>query len=76
VYFVQAAIYSTIRGLSLPYTNAWPLLFLATLLFMGLAARLWCQLDGNRYFTVGISAVVDAERVGMAQAPMPVSSDA
>ncbi|HEX4682840.1 MAG TPA: heparan-alpha-glucosaminide N-acetyltransferase domain-containing protein [Gemmatimonadaceae bacterium] len=60
VYFLQAFTYNGIKHAGLRYTPFWPLLFAGTLLLFGLAARAWCYIDGNRFFTVGLRAWGDS----------------
>lgn len=59
VYLVQAYLSTMLRQLGLPYSAAWPLLYLSTLSVLGLTAAAWCRIDGNRFFTVGLRLLLD-----------------
>jgi uncharacterized membrane protein len=45
--------------LHLPYTRAWPLLFLLSLTLLAVAAAAWNSIEGNRFLTVGIAPLLE-----------------
>lgn len=65
VYLLQAFVYSSvIRRVTAPYTQWWPVLFLASLAPLGVLATLWCRSDGNRLLSVGITSVLETRAKG------------
>jgi hypothetical protein len=57
IYVLQFYLYAVVlRSLHLPYSPLWPLLFLASVALLALAARLWNRHEGNRFLTVGLGA--------------------
>jgi len=59
-YVVQFHLYSVLLPkLPLPYTHAWPLLFLLSLAMLAVAARAWNSVEGNRFLTVGIGPFLE-----------------
>jgi len=45
--------------LQLPYTRAWPLLFILSLALLAVAAAAWNSIEGNRFLTVGIAPLLE-----------------
>ncbi len=59
-YVVQFHLYNVLLPrLQLPYTPAWPLLFLLSLALLAGAAAAWNSVEGNRFLTVGIGPVLE-----------------
>lgn len=48
-----------IPKLHLPYTRAWPLLFLFSLVLLAIGAAAWNSVEGNRFLTVGIGPLLE-----------------
>jgi hypothetical protein len=58
VFLVQEYLYFVLlRRWNPPYTRVWPLLYLASLVPLVTAAMLWNRINGNRWFTVGLTAL-------------------
>jgi uncharacterized membrane protein len=63
IYVLQYYVYVVVlRALHLPYSPLWPLLFLFTVMILERAAALWNSVEGNRFLTVGIAAIVKWSR--------------
>jgi uncharacterized membrane protein len=45
--------------LQLPFTPAWPLLFIVSLVLLALGAAAWNSVEGNRFLTVGIGPLLE-----------------
>ena len=61
IYVLQAQVYYVIlHYVRLPRTNAWPLVLVATLVPLAMAARWWSARGMNRYLTVGLPTLVAA----------------
>jgi hypothetical protein len=59
VFIAQYAFYQAfLARLDLPYTPFWPALFILSVIVLARAAAEWDQLDGNRFLTVGVKALV------------------
>jgi uncharacterized membrane protein len=59
-YIVQFHLYYVLLPkLHLPYTRAWPLVFVVSLALLALAAAGWNSIDGNRFLTVGIAPFLE-----------------
>ena len=55
IYILEFYLYGVVfRGLRLPYTPLWPVLFLVSIVILAKAAASWNEREGNRYLTVGI----------------------
>ena len=56
VFLLQSFVYSTVlRPAKLPFSAWWPLLFLATLVPLWIAATIWSRTESNRVLTVGLA---------------------
>lgn len=70
IYLLQAFVYSTIvRRVTAPYTHWWPLLFIASIAPLLVSATFWCRIDGNRFLTVGITAMLESRSGGSGERP-------
>jgi uncharacterized membrane protein len=59
-FVIQFVIYySLLPKLRLPYTHAWPLLFMFSLALLAVVAAAWNSIDGNRFLTVGIGPLLE-----------------
>jgi hypothetical protein len=59
-FVVQFLLYHVLLPkLQLPYTRAWPLLFLLSLMLLAVAAAAWNSIEGNRFLTVGIAPLLE-----------------
>ncbi|HEX9310405.1 MAG TPA: heparan-alpha-glucosaminide N-acetyltransferase domain-containing protein [Gemmatimonadaceae bacterium] len=59
VYVLQYYLYVVVlRGLRLPYSPFWPVLFLVSIAILAAAAAGWNAIEGNRFLTVGIGALL------------------
>lgn len=57
MFTIQYALYrAVLPRLGLHYTPFWPLIFVATVLFLTVLAEVWDNHTANRYLTVGITA--------------------
>lgn len=71
-FVAQYALYGAVlRRLALPYTPLWPLLFVLSIIVLTYSAVTWDRHRGNRFLTVGITALVQRIRAprgaGMAE---------
>jgi uncharacterized membrane protein YeiB len=56
VFLLQSFVYTLVlRPANLPFSNWWPLLFLATLVPLSIAARIWYRTESNGLLTVGLT---------------------
>jgi uncharacterized membrane protein len=59
-YVLQFHLYNVLLPkLQLPYTRAWPLLFVLSLALLAVAAAAWNSIEGNRFLTVGIGPLLE-----------------
>ncbi|HJP60400.1 MAG TPA: hypothetical protein VJ865_10385, partial [Gemmatimonadaceae bacterium] len=59
-YVIQFHVYNVLLPrLQLPYTQAWPLLFLLSLALLAVAAAAWNSVEGNRFLSVGIGPLLE-----------------
>jgi fucose 4-O-acetylase-like acetyltransferase len=60
VFLLQSFVYAAVlRPANLPYSNWWPLLFLATLVPLWTAATIWYRTESNGLLTVGLAWWLD-----------------
>ena len=63
IYILQYYVYVVVlHPLRLPYSPFWPLLFLFTVFLLARAAALWNSVEGNRFLTVGLGALLKWSR--------------
>ena len=59
-FVIQFHLYSVLLPkLHLPYTRAWPLLFVLSLALLRAAAAAWNSVEGNRFLSVGIGPLLE-----------------
>jgi uncharacterized membrane protein len=59
-YVIQFHLYNVLLPrLQLPYTRAWPLLFVISLALLAVAAAAWNSIEGNRFLSVGIGPLLE-----------------
>jgi uncharacterized membrane protein len=59
-YVLQFQLYHVLLPkLHLPYTRAWPLLFVFSLALLAIGAAAWNSVEGNRFLTVGIGPLLE-----------------
>jgi hypothetical protein len=59
-YVIQFHFYNVLLPkLHLPYTRAWPLLFVFSIALLAVVAAAWNRIEGNRFLTVGIAPLLE-----------------
>lgn len=59
-FVIQFPLYNVLLPrLHLPYTHAWPLLFVLSLALLAPAAAAWNSVEGNRFLSVGIGPLLE-----------------
>lgn len=60
VYAIQFYLYTLLLpSLHLHYSPLWPLVFVASLAILAFAATLWNRASGNRWLTIGVTALLE-----------------